>query len=97
MRILEQHIAVNRLQCKKCKDIITSRHGHDFVTCECKSISADGGGEYLRRCGDLDGYIDLSEYGYREREVNTFSEDMYRHMAEEGLIKIIEDDKEKEY
>lgn len=93
MRILEQVITVNRVQCNKCKDIIVSRYGHDFVTCSCGAISADGGNNYLRRCGDIYNFIDLSEYGYREREITEGMEDMYIKMAKEenATIKIIED------
>ena len=36
-------ILVNKIQCKKCKDIIESKHVHDFKWCSCKSIAVDGG------------------------------------------------------
>lgn len=38
------------IRCKKCGDVITSRHTHDFVTCKCGSVSVDGGDDYLRTC-----------------------------------------------
>jgi hypothetical protein len=44
--IMEKQIILNRIQCKNCKDIITSRHVHDFVTCKCSNVSTDGGLEY---------------------------------------------------
>jgi len=92
MRILEQCIAVNRVRCNSCKEIITSEHQHDFRWCKCHSIAVDGGTAYLKRCGDLEGYIDLSEYGYREREITEGMEDMYRDMVERGdNVKILED------
>jgi hypothetical protein len=34
--------------CLKCKDVIQSKHVHDFVTCSCGSFSVDGGGDYTR-------------------------------------------------
>lgn len=51
----------NAAQCLTCKQIIESTHRHDFVTCECGKLSVDGGVDYLRRCGDLDNYKELSE------------------------------------
>lgn len=62
-------IITNKVQCKNCNDVIESKHVHDFVSCSCfrnklgnKGIAVDGGREYLRRIGNLDNYIDLSEY-----------------------------------
>lgn len=46
---LDKKIIVNKIQCKKCKDVIESKHIHDFKWCTCKSIAIDGGLEYLRR------------------------------------------------
>lgn len=37
-----------RIQCKKCKDIIESKHRHDFCKCRCGAISIDGGNNYTR-------------------------------------------------
>jgi hypothetical protein len=31
------------IQCKKCLDIIESKHIHDFKECSCKSVGIDGG------------------------------------------------------
>lgn len=51
-------IKVNKIQCNNCKDIIESKHRHDFVTCSCfeykpdnKGCAVDGGHDYLRRIG----------------------------------------------
>lgn len=51
----------NKAQCKRCKDIIESKHRHDFVTCKCGSISIDGGLDYQKWTGDLHNFVDLSE------------------------------------
>ena len=51
----------NKAQCRKCGDIIESTYRHDFVWCECNTIFVDGGIDYLRRGGDFDYFIDLSE------------------------------------
>ena len=57
-----KNILVNKIQCKKCKDIIESKNVHDFKWCTCKSIAVDGGLEYLRRVGNLEDIIELSEF-----------------------------------
>jgi len=38
----------NRIQCKKCEDVIESLYGHDFKHCKCGAIFVDGGLEYTR-------------------------------------------------
>ena len=60
--LFNKKILVNKIQCKKCKDIIESKHVHDFKWCICKSIAVDGGLEYLRRVGSLEDIIELSEF-----------------------------------
>ena len=62
-------ILVNKIQCKKCKDIIESKHVHDFKWCTCKSIAVDGGLEYLRRVGNLEDIIELSEFEMKQEEI----------------------------
>ena len=61
----DKNILVNKIQCKKCKDIIESKHIHDFKWCDCKSIAVDGGLEYLRRVGKLEDIMELSEFEKR--------------------------------
>lgn len=39
---------MSEIQCLSCEDIIESKHRHDFVTCKCGAVSADGGRDYLR-------------------------------------------------
>ena len=58
----DEKILVNKIQCKKCNDIIESKEVHDFKWCTCKSIAVDGGLEYLRRVGNLVDIIELSEF-----------------------------------
>ena len=55
-------IKINRIQCKKCKDIITSEDRHDFKKCKCKSVGVDGGKDYLRRVGNPDDIVEKSIY-----------------------------------
>ena len=54
-------IIKNKAQCALCKDIIVSTHVHDFVQCSCGAIFVDGGNEYLRRGGNFENIIELSE------------------------------------
>lgn len=51
----------NKAQCKKCNQIIESTHRHDFVKCQCGAIFVDGGQDYIRRGGNFDNIIELSE------------------------------------
>jgi len=61
-------IKKNSAQCSNCKDILISKHIHDWVACSCwkhgTGIFVDGGNEYLRRGWGEDGTgpIELSEY-----------------------------------
>ena len=58
----DKKILVNKIQCKKCEDIIESKYVHDFKWCVCRNIAVDGGLEYLRRVGNLEDIIELSEF-----------------------------------
>ena len=53
-------IVSNKIQCKKCGDVIESFSTHDFKFCQCGAVAVDGGKDYLRRIGNLDDYIELS-------------------------------------
>lgn len=54
-------IILNKIKCKKCGDEIESRSVHDFKFCRCGAVAVDGGHEYLRRCGNREDWIELSE------------------------------------
>ena len=47
----EGYIVSNQIECLSCGDKPFSMHRHHFSTCECGSVSADGGQEYLKRVG----------------------------------------------
>ena len=34
---------MNRIRCRKCKDLLHSEHRHDYKTCSCGAVSVDGG------------------------------------------------------
>ena len=54
-------IKTNKIQCLKCGDIIESFTVHDFKYGSCGACAVDGGKDYLRRCGNLEDFKDLSE------------------------------------
>ena len=62
--IKQESIILNRIQCNHCFDVITSHHRHDFVTCSCGVVHADGGRAYLKRgysAASSDGSLPYSE------------------------------------
>ena len=64
-------IVKNAIKCAHCGAEIESRHRHDFVTHSCDGledgfIAVDGGRAYLRRVGDQNDWIDISEYSEPE-------------------------------
>jgi hypothetical protein len=42
----------NIAKCRKCGDVIESKHRHDMVWCKCGAIAVDGGRDYIKRTGD---------------------------------------------
>lgn len=60
---IDNKIKRNAIKCKKCGDIIESKHVHDFKFCKCGNVSVDGGKEYLKRSAqNLEDFEDLTEY-----------------------------------
>lgn len=61
----------NAIECKWCGAVIESKHRHDFVQHTCVQnnrtvdIAVDGGRAYLKRMGDLDDWIERSEFNGR--------------------------------
>lgn len=55
----------NRLRCRKCGEIIESKHRHDFVWCKCESVFVDGGNDYIRVGGNLED-MEFIEDDYEE-------------------------------
>ena len=51
----------NAIRCRKCGDIIESKTVHDFKFCSCGACAVDGGHDYLRRCGNLEDWEELSK------------------------------------
>ena len=57
-----KRIVTNKIRCKKCGDVIESTYRHDFKFCQCGAVAVDGGKDYLRRCGALDAWEELSRW-----------------------------------
>ena len=51
----------NAIRYRKCGDIIESETVHDFRVCSCGACAVDGGHDYLRRCGTLEDWEELSK------------------------------------
>ena len=60
MAKLKRLIMHNKIQCRKCGDIIESYTRHDFKFCECESVAVDGGKDYLSRSGEYKNWTELS-------------------------------------
>ncbi|WP_146876987.1 DUF7695 domain-containing protein, partial [Halolactibacillus alkaliphilus] len=62
----------NKIQCKKCNDIIESKHRNDLVYCQCGAIYVDGGHEYQRyvwSVGIIEGLIDFIYSKYKSSRI----------------------------
>lgn len=67
-----ERIVRNAIECVLCGAVVESRHRHDFAMHVCRGlivrrgpdgfIAADGGKDYLRRCGDPADFEDVSEF-----------------------------------
>lgn len=47
-----ERIVTNKVKCLLCDTEVESKHRHDFKSCKCGNIAADGGKEYIRRVGN---------------------------------------------
>ncbi len=53
-------ILSNQVECLKCGDKPFSAHRHDFKYCKCEKVAVDGGMDYLKRMGNLNGVREMS-------------------------------------
>ena len=60
----------NMIRCTQCGDIIESVYRHDFKYCKCGKVAVDGGKDYLKRSGDIENMIEMSEYENPCKEVD---------------------------
>ena len=66
----ETRIIKNAIRCKICGDIIESKSVHDFKYCSCGKCAVDGGHDYLRGCGNVEDWEDLSVCEEVEKDCN---------------------------
>lgn len=52
----------NSARCRLCRQVLVSKHAHDFQRCLCGAIAIDGGTHYQRCVGNFLYFEDLSEY-----------------------------------
>lgn len=58
---MQLKIIRNKIQCKHCGVVIESESRHDFKFCICGKVAIDGGHFYLKRSGNPNDLIELSE------------------------------------
>lgn len=51
----------NRVQCRRCLDVIESLSRHDFRICSCGAVFVDGGQDYFRWGGWVEDIKPLTE------------------------------------
>jgi hypothetical protein len=74
--LLMRKVTINKVGCKRCNDIIESKHEHDFRRCKCGLIFIDGGtnqkyGLSVNQTEEKDkieNYIDFSLSVFKESE-----------------------------
>jgi hypothetical protein len=54
-------ITRNIIRCLHCGSVCESKHVHDYVSCACGKVAADGGHEYLKRTFTTSPEIDYQE------------------------------------
>ena len=57
----KEKIIINKVKCVNCGDILESKTVNDYKRCSCGKIAIDGGHDYLKRIGNEEDYIELSE------------------------------------
>ena len=67
----------NRARCRKCLQVVESKHRHDFRFCKCGAIHIDGGKDYIKRgAKDLNDIVELS---INEFDLSTLVGRLYGH------------------
>ena len=75
----------NILRCKKCGDIITSKHTHDMVWCKCGAIAIDGGDDYCKITGnpeDMEVFVPSKLIEEKEREIEKLKSENHALISE---------------
>lgn len=56
----KEEIISNKINCKKCGDIIESKSTNGYKRCSCGTVAIDGGKDYLKRIDNEEDYEELS-------------------------------------
>jgi hypothetical protein len=69
-KFYREKLLTNEARCLTCKDVIMSRHTHDWQKCSCGNLTVDGGLSYNKRSyrDGRDSWEELSEIVQEERE-----------------------------
>jgi hypothetical protein len=67
-------ILINAVRCNCCKTVALSIHVHDFRSCLCGKVSADGGTEYLKRNGEKSYFNDISLVLCEDNKIRQFED-----------------------
>lgn len=92
---------MSKAQCSECKDILESKHRHDFVKCQCGQSFLDGGDDYFRGGGYIVPILDTEDEdmfdNYLEDDFDDYNLGVQAGtMAErERILKIIADYRNK--
>ncbi len=57
-----RRLLINRAMCNACREVVESKHRHDFKYCGCGQMHVDGGLAYTKRGYKAEGFTELSEY-----------------------------------
>jgi len=97
MNGLEQ-IVYSTATCKKCGDVLVSRHRHDYVMCTCDNKTMlDGGTDYQRYGGadldlvDLSGTVYITDGFDKCRTVPIWGNSSLYEMTDEHLESVIKE------
>lgn len=64
----EKYRYQNAIYCKKCDEVIYSKYRHHMHSCSCKSVSIDGGRDYMKVAQDEDSDFQFGEIDFLEGE-----------------------------
>ncbi|MED0737110.1 hypothetical protein [Aneurinibacillus thermoaerophilus] len=86
-------VIVNRIRCKICDDVISSKYTHDFKSCQCGAIFVDGGTEYQRMGwgADRKGEKNLTIDDYIDTSLSVFDVYSEREFELQGVMEVIEE------
>jgi len=79
-------IIENKAKCRKCGEVVESKHRHDWVACKCEAIYVDGGKDYIRRGGKLEDIEELSTFAKNDDDYVDDVEELQERLG--ALMKV---------